>query len=97
MTGKLLQISEGTVILKVILGLRFLTANFVLTYTQNVIAECPSLRAPMLSQGRLAQLVRAPRLHRGGRRFESCTAHHLPSYSLHEILMSRGSLYEQPL
>ena len=25
--------------------------------------------------GRLAQLVRAPRLHRGGRRFESCTAH----------------------
>ncbi len=27
--------------------------------------------------GRLAQLVRAPRLHRGGRRFESCTAHHI--------------------
>jgi 8-oxo-dGTP diphosphatase len=26
--------------------------------------------------GRLAQLVRAPRLHRGGHRFESCTAHH---------------------
>src|SRR5262245_20195410 len=25
--------------------------------------------------GRLAQLVRAPRLHRGGRRFESCLAH----------------------
>jgi hypothetical protein len=25
--------------------------------------------------GRLAQLVRAPRLHRGGRRFESYTAH----------------------
>jgi hypothetical protein len=27
--------------------------------------------------GRLAQLVRAPRRHRGGHRFESCTAHHL--------------------
>ena len=26
--------------------------------------------------GRLAQLVRAPALHAGGRRFESCTAHH---------------------
>ena len=26
--------------------------------------------------GRLAQLVRAPALHAGGHRFESCTAHH---------------------
>lgn len=26
--------------------------------------------------GRLAQLARAPRLHRGGHRFESCIAHH---------------------
>ena len=25
--------------------------------------------------GRIAQLVRAPRLHRGGHRFESCFAH----------------------
>ena len=28
-------------------------------------------------EGRLAQLVRAPALQAGGRRFESCTAHHL--------------------
>ena len=28
-----------------------------------------------LSYGRLAQLVRAPALQAGGRRFESCTAH----------------------
>ena len=28
-------------------------------------------------RGRLAQLVRAPALHAGGHRFESCTAHHL--------------------
>src|ERR1700693_3887225 len=28
--------------------------------------------------GRLAQLVRAPALQAGGRRFESCTAHHNP-------------------
>src|SRR5208337_4135240 len=33
-----------------------------------VIASAPS--------GRLAQLVRAPALQAGGRRFESCTAHH---------------------
>ena len=26
-------------------------------------------------RGRIAQLVRAPLLHRGGRRFESCSAH----------------------
>ena len=26
--------------------------------------------------GRLAQLVRAPALHAGGHKFESCTAHH---------------------
>ena len=29
-------------------------------------------------EGRLAQLVRAPALQAGGRRFESCTAHHFP-------------------
>ena len=29
------------------------------------------------TRGRLAQLVRAPALHAGGRRFESCTAHQL--------------------
>src|SRR5580692_9031386 len=30
-------------------------------------------------RGRLAQLVRAPALQAGGRRFESCTAHQAPS------------------
>ena len=30
---------------------------------------------PVLDRGRLAQLVRAPRLHRGGRGFESLSAH----------------------
>ena len=34
---------------------------------------CGSLRR---APGRLAQLVRAPALQAGGRRFESCTAHH---------------------
>ena len=34
-------------------------------------------------QGRLAQSVRAPRLHRGGRRFEPTTAHHSPSCRVH--------------
>ncbi|SRR5713101_2495260 len=29
------------------------------------------------TSGRLAQLVRAPALQAGGRRFESCTAHHI--------------------
>ena len=31
--------------------------------------------------GRLAQLVRAPALQAGGRRFEPCTAHHLVSFT----------------
>ena len=31
--------------------------------------------------GCLAQLVRAPRLHRGGRRFDPCSTHHLSNYS----------------
>src|SRR5690349_15113035 len=31
--------------------------------------------------GRLAQLVRAPALQAGGRRFESCTAHHSSPYA----------------
>jgi hypothetical protein len=39
------------------------------------------LESPVLSMlfelGRLAQLVRAPALQAGGRRFESCTAHHI--------------------
>ena len=30
-------------------------------------------------EGRLAQLVRAPALQAGGRRFESCTAHQIKS------------------
>ncbi len=36
-------------------------------------AVCP---VPGTLPGRLAQLARAPRLHRGRHRFESCTAHH---------------------
>src|SRR5438034_10304236 len=32
--------------------------------------------------GRLAQLVRAPALQAGGRRFESCTAHHVSLFRL---------------
>ncbi len=32
------------------------------------------------ARGRLAQLVRAPRLHRGGRGFEPLTAHHKPHF-----------------
>ena len=38
-----------------------------------VVGSSPTKRA---TQGRLAQLVRAPALHAGGHRFESCTAHH---------------------
>ena len=40
-------------------------------------------RDELCPYGRLAQLVRAPALHAGGRRFESCTAHHfLPNLSV---------------
>ncbi len=37
----------------------------------------PVLYSAVLPHGRLAQLVRAPALHAGCHRFESCTAHHL--------------------
>ena len=49
----------------------------------------PGLPPPALSikEGRLAQLVRAPALQAGGRRFESCTAHHL---ILSESITLRG-------
>jgi hypothetical protein len=36
------------------------------------------IRVP--ARGRLAQLVRAPALQAGGRRFEPCTAHQTSSY-----------------
>src|SRR6516165_4071044 len=39
--------------------------------------------------GRLAQLVRAPALQAGGRRFEPCTAHHL----FNSLRTSRESTY----
>jgi hypothetical protein len=48
---------------------------------------CPVARS---HEGRLAQLVRAPALQAGGRRFESCTAHHnlLKNIGLEEKLSS---------
>ena len=56
-------------------------------YTGRVILEEPRCAVPSTApvksffhrkgkDGRLAQLVRAPALQAGGRRFESCTAHH---------------------
>src|ERR1700731_415536 len=62
-----------------------LTVFSRLTYTREsaVRADAPpsssNQRAGPVArryQGRLAQLVRAPALQAGGRRFESCTAHH---------------------
>ena len=47
-----------------------------LTYTQTVDSAQVSGRKSVY-EGRLAQLVRAPALQAGGRRFESCTAHHV--------------------
>ena len=45
--------------------------------------ECSSEKwfkiSEALNAGRLAQLVRAPALQAGGRRFESCTAHQCQS------------------
>ena len=40
-----------------------------------VLRKAKDLVAPGKHEGRLAQLVRAPALQAGGRRFESCTAH----------------------
>src|SRR5215469_8537522 len=63
-----------------------LTDSPKLSYTRKgaVRADAPQpgsdrcgLLAARRYEGRLAQLVRAPALQAGGRRFESCTAHHL--------------------
>jgi hypothetical protein len=40
----------------------------------------PTASCTMNCCGRLAQLVRAPALQAGGRRFEPCTAHHLRAF-----------------
>jgi hypothetical protein len=40
------------------------------------------------AKGRLAQLVRAPALQAGGRRFESCTAHHFPPIGNQQLAFS---------
>ena len=42
-------------------------------------SACASSVIPSPGDGRLAQLVRAPRLHRGSRGFESLTAHQWPA------------------
>jgi hypothetical protein len=42
-------------------------------------------------EGRLAQLVRAPALQAGGRRFESCTAHHPNPYLCGDATIGRLS------
>jgi hypothetical protein len=43
------------------------------------------------SSGRLAQLVRAPALQAGGRRFEPCTAHHC-FQALADVVLGRRVL-----
>ena len=40
-----------------------------------VCACCKTVSYKSIIDGRLAQLVRAPALHAGGHKFESCTAH----------------------
>jgi len=45
----------------------------------HVYSEYVSAHPRESPRGRLAQLVRAPALQAGGRRFESCTAHHSSS------------------
>ena len=68
-----------------------LTALSTVPYTEKVLrVDAPPLREALSrdggimmwrrdetagGEGRLAQLVRAPALQAGGRRFESCTAH----------------------
>ena len=47
-----------------------------LSYCREDFREAPSW-FNIRSEGRLAQLVRAPALQAGGRRFESCTAHQI--------------------
>jgi hypothetical protein len=63
-------------------GRPFIRGSRIL-FQARVRAQCPSSPVPkrraglvaLTNEGRLAQLVRAPALQAGGRRFESCTAH----------------------
>src|SRR5947208_4877424 len=48
----------------------------------------------MNCSGRLAQLVRAPALQAGGRRFESCTAHH--TFSKNHLISFAAALVSLP-
>ena len=50
-----------------------------------ILGETPQFVA---IAGRLAQLVRAPALQAGGRRFESCTAHQVFSHALKQLAAS---------
>jgi hypothetical protein len=45
------------------------------------VASYVLLNNGVVRDGRLAQLVRAPALQAGGRRFEPCTAHHSVSFT----------------
>ena len=48
------------------------------TFHAPLALTLPAASCTMNCSGRLAQLVRAPALQAGGRRFEPCTAHHPP-------------------
>ena len=50
-------------------------SNSARSIRRRVISGCEIMELSRM--GRLAQLVRAPALQAGGRRFESCTAHHI--------------------
>ncbi len=55
-------------------GLTRRDASSILTLSSRAALYQRHIACPLC--GRLAQLVRAPALQAGGRRFESCTAHH---------------------
>ena len=56
-----------------------MTINVVTVWNENVFVNELVNIYRNDKEGRLVQLVRMPRLHRGGRRFESYIVHKIPS------------------
>ena len=71
------------------------TWRFKSSRAHQILQNCSLICIILQRQGRLAQLARAPRLHRGGRGFEPLSAHHSPSPFGHEgFLLIRASKHD---
>jgi 4-alpha-glucanotransferase len=78
-----------------LIGVISLTGFSPLEYTRDsgTCVRDNGNRRVLARSGRLAQLVRAPALQAGGRRFESCTAHHIVPQSIETICSGHSCFF----